>query len=352
MRLWRTLEQLPDRAVERLEWRLRLADEWPVTARLLRSTGRLVHAVACPSPGGDGCPRKLVRHGDGRIVAVCGDRPQRCEKIDLHPDDIEVLELDESILCRELRRVLVLDEPRVPTVLTKLAHVGTIPVRAGMGLPVLIGFPSMEVPISALDIPPLSAGQMPGLVLTPTGSFVDVLPGGWSSLSLGEILRADESQRFVAHEAAPALIEELKAKAMAPPAYSQDVVWCLPPDARWEEMVFDFAAADAINIRFRGESRSFDAQQLDMKRTRTGHPTSQWKLLQAFAENDGEFSWFSRGANPTVKKQKQLLSDKLIKAFGITDNPINWLKRSNTYRTKFKITGTPLGFRHAQTVRR
>jgi hypothetical protein len=323
-----------------------------VAARLLRSTGRLARAVACPSPGGDGCPRKIVHHGDGRIVAVCGDRPQRCEKLDLHPDDIEVLELDEQILFRELRRVLAIDEPRVHAALTKLAHVGTIPARAGLGLPVLVGFPSMEVPISAHDIPALSVGEMPGLVLTPTGNFVDGLPGGWSRQSLGEILGADDSRRIVAREAAPALIDELKAKAMTPITFLHDVIWRLPPDARWEEIVFEFIAADALNIRFRGETRRFDAQQLDMKRNRTGKPTSQWKLLQSFAENDGEISWSSPGANPTVKKQKQLLSDKLIKAFGIADDPISWDKRSNTYRTKFKISGTPLGFRHAQSARR
>lgn len=321
-----------------------------MAARLLRSTGRLVHAVACPSPGGDGCPRKIVRHGDGRIVAVCGDRPQRCERLDLHPDDIEVLEFDEQILCSELRRVLAFNEPRIPATLTNLAHVGTIPARAGLGLPVLIGFPSIDEPITAHDVPTLSVGEMPGLVLTPTGSFVDVLPGGWSSLSLGEILGADDSRHFVAQEAAPALVDELKAKAIATSTFSHDVVWGLPPDARWEEMVFEFTAADALNIRFRGESRSFDAQQLDMKRNRTGKPTSQWALLQGFAENDGEFSWASTGADPTVKKQKQMLSDKLIKAFGIADDPINWDKRSNTYRTKFKIRGTPLGFRHAQNA--
>ncbi|MDI3469837.1 MAG: hypothetical protein OJF62_001900 [Pseudolabrys sp.] len=210
----------------------------------------------------------------------------------------------------------------------------------------------MDVPISAHDIPTLSVGEIPGLVLTPTGSFVDVLPGGWSSLSLGQLLGADDSRHIVAQEAAPALIDELKAKAMATSTFPHDVIWRLPPDARWEEMAFEFTASDALNIRFRGESRSFDSQQLDMKRNRTGKPTSQWKLLQGFAENGGEISWSSPGANPTVKKQKQLLSDKLIKAFGIADDPINWVKRSNTYRTKFKISGTPLGFRHAQDARR
>jgi hypothetical protein len=63
-------------------------------------------------------------------------------------------------------------------------------------------------------------------------------------------------------------------------------------------------------------------------------------------------SWSSPGAHPKVKKQKQLLSDKLILAFGIADDPIEWDRRANAYRAKFKISGTPLGFRHAREVRR
>ena len=63
-------------------------------------------------------------------------------------------------------------------------------------------------------------------------------------------------------------------------------------------------------------------------------------------------SWSSPRAHPKVKKQKQLLSEKLMLAFGIADDPIVWDRQANVYRTKFKISGTPLGFRHAQEARR
>ena len=140
--------------------------------------------------------------------------------------------------------------------------------------------------------------------------------------------------------------------ASAASSETNDVAWRLPPDARWEEMVFEFTGPEALNIRFRGDTRLFDPQLLGMKRKRTGKPTSQWRALQGFAENDGEMSWSSPGAHPKVKKQKQLLSDKLVLAFGIADDPIEWDRRANAYRTKFKIRGTPLGFRHAQEARR
>jgi hypothetical protein len=128
--------------------------------------------------------------------------------------------------------------------------------------------------------------------------------------------------------------------------------WSLPPDARWEELVFEFIAPEAINARFRAETRTFDPQVLGMKHKRTGKSTVQWALLQALAEVDGELGWDSPEANTRIKKQKQLLSDQLCNAFGISANPIVWDTRAHAYRTRFKISGEPLGYRHAQRRRR
>ena len=63
-RFWTAL-QIPDATTDRREWSLRLGDDWPIAAVYLTATGRLAEEIGCPSPGGDGCPRKVVMHGDG-----------------------------------------------------------------------------------------------------------------------------------------------------------------------------------------------------------------------------------------------------------------------------------------------
>ena len=108
-RFWRSLPSIPGAATSRFEWQALLGEEWSATAPLLRATGALVARVRCPSPGGDGCPRRVVRHRDGRIVAVCGDPEGQCDTINLTLDDIVVHELDLVKLADALCRLLGLD---------------------------------------------------------------------------------------------------------------------------------------------------------------------------------------------------------------------------------------------------
>ena len=74
-RFWQALEDLPGCAESLLDWQDAIGDEFDPVSFLLRKTGALAARVGCPSPGGADCPRRIVRHGDGSIVAVCGSQP-------------------------------------------------------------------------------------------------------------------------------------------------------------------------------------------------------------------------------------------------------------------------------------
>jgi len=337
------LDELPKQTTERLEWRQGLGDEWPMVEPLLRHTGRVVQAVACPFPSGDGCPRRVVRHGDGRVVAVCGERPQRCEAITLEQDDIEALELNAVSFSDLLRRVLALGEPRESA--ATLFPIGTLGVRAGFGLPVLLAFPNTDQLIMARDLPDATVG----IVLTPTGRFVAALPAGWTPLSLADVLGVGPRGAIVATEAWTGAADAIKAHAVTT-TEAREIVWNLPPDARWEEMTFEFIGPELLHVRFRGDTRAFEPVQLGMRHKRSGKATLLWTALQAFAECGGEISWTGPGADTRLKKRKQLLSYQLIRCFGIPGDPIVWDDRA--YRTRFKIIGTPIGVRRREDARR
>jgi hypothetical protein len=340
------LDELPERATERLEWRQRLGDEWPVVRPLLRRTGRVAHAIACPFPSGDGCPRRVVRHADGRIGAVCGERPQRCEPIVLDEDDIDVLELNGASFVHQLRGILGLGEARDSFPNTAFLPVGTLGVRAGFGLPVLLAFPNAEQPVVTNQLPDAAGG----IILTPTGRFVDGVLSKWTSLSLAEVISIDARDAIIATAEWTTAADAIKARAADTMDATSKVVWRLPPDGRWEEISFEFVGSELLQVRFRGDTRAFEPLQLRMRHKRNVKPTLHWTLLQAFAECGGEISWSTGRANYKVKKQKQLLSAHLIECFGITTDPIIWDRREGVYRTRFRIGGWRTQWRNSHAA--
>lgn len=78
-----------------------------------------------------------------------------------------------------------------------------------------------------------------------------------------------------------------------------------------------------------------------MRDRRSKRPTLQWTTLRALARTGG----LLRSAKPSgatrVKKQKQMLADKLKSAFGIEDDPIPWVPEAREYRARFVVRGEP-----------
>jgi len=67
---------------------------------------RVADTVACPHPGGAGCPRQVIERPDGTFQAICGNVPPECDDVDLTLEDVEVLGVDPERLCQALRRPL------------------------------------------------------------------------------------------------------------------------------------------------------------------------------------------------------------------------------------------------------
>ena len=140
-RFWKSLDALPGCQTDTRAWAARLRNEWPAAAQLLRRTGALATSIACPSPGGPGCPRRVVRHDDGDIRAVCGDSPKICDDLDLTRDDIAILGLDRPKLIRAIASALALSERRAASNTGAVSEIGTHDVHAGRGFPVFLVVP-------------------------------------------------------------------------------------------------------------------------------------------------------------------------------------------------------------------
>lgn len=334
------MSRMPWRATDRRNWRELLGNQYPASDRWLRSTGRVVSAIDCPFPSGNRCPRKVVRHTDDRLVAVCGDRPPRCDRVDLLPDDIDVLEFDPLSLAADLRALLHISPPRNAQDAGSLVEIGMLSMQAGADLAVMAAFPAGGEP-SALHLPKLKPEQVGGLVLTAEGSFPGVLEGDWHELAMADLFGADDTA-LVLTDRGMLAIEAVKEKTLLAFSSRDTAAWRLPADAAWGELTVEFVADEVLNVRFRGNTRRFEPEQLGMKDGRNGRPSHQWDLLKIFASGGGAIQAAKTEQHEKFVKQKQELSRKLRSHFGIQSEPIPYDQRSRTFQTAFIIRGHSL----------
>jgi len=205
--------------------------------------------------------------------------------------------------------------------------------------------------ISVLDLDPATGGteirSRCGIV-PPKPAFYDEL-SGWDNLqfaarifdasdaaALEELIDVLPSDELAC--AAPTQATFPRAWAAVLPAEkSAKRAWILPPDAKWENLVFEFEAEEMLRVTFRQETRSFEPIDLGMRDHRDKRPTDQWALLKILAVCNGVLDY-----TPEVRTQKKFLSDKLRSSFGISEDPIPYDRRSNQYRARFIIRGAVL----------
>jgi hypothetical protein len=101
MKFWRALEELLGPSGVACRWEGRVGDEFAaVKAAFLQARPR--PAVSYPCPHGCGCAHAVVRHEDGRMVAVCRCDPWNCDDLRLSEADLVVYELSWAKLGRAL----------------------------------------------------------------------------------------------------------------------------------------------------------------------------------------------------------------------------------------------------------
>ncbi len=330
-RFWNALDALTDAATDRCEWVDLLGDEFARVTPLLRSTGTLAASIACSSPGGDGCPRRIVHHDDGSIRAICGDSPKACKDLDLSRDDVTVLGLDRVRLARRVADAL--DLSNVPSKFDRrpVFRIGSHDVFAGRGFPIFLTVPGPRASENATPYDELVAIPGPKLLLTPTSASIPstvaaVLDrAGFARLALNDVLIVDDDGRLRPSQPTEDLFADLRAQVeRGTDSSSPDLAWQLPPDARWEEIGIRFIADEVVNVTFRGETRRFEPDGLGMKSAKDGRPKAVWTYLKVVALNGGRLPVHSAKSAETSKhqKQKQALSKVLRAEFGISDDPL------------------------------
>lgn len=111
----------------------------------------------------------------------------------------------------------------------------------------------------------------------------------------------------------------------------------LPPNISWGDIVIKFLDGHNIQIVAGKHVYTANYKEMGLDDSRQLKPNLQWALLKALSENNGGISWKEGNAKNNVKKQKQLLSNKLKNYFNIESEPFHPYKKKLGYQIKVTL---------------
>jgi hypothetical protein len=184
----------------------------------------------------------------------------------------------------------------------------------------------------------------PFLMLLPARAQIDPVTSELLSrtksriLALEDLVAVDDDGRWTGQRPAAELLREFRLGVLGEDSPAVPVIrFPTPPGARWEEVSIRFITQHQVHIRVRGAADTYEHTQMGMANKRNDLPTKQWELLQLFAENRGELTWNSPGADRRHEHRRLILARELRSFFGIEDDPFDHLPRGRGWRTRFSI---------------
>ena len=341
---WKSLDELPGPATDRRDWRLRLGAEYSTAQRFLRKTGLLATAIDCPSPGGDGCPRRVIKLPTGAYRAVCQSSAGRCESLDLTQDDLAILELDGPRLFKEISAAFAILPPTEPVRPARVVCLGQHAVAAGLGVPVFFVMADPGHPLQDSDFRQGGLGRTRAVVLVPSSSSLPastrahLAEQGHLVVSLSDTSHIDPKAGLALVQPVEVLLQAVRADllARAGAARSAPVVM-LPPGTTWGQITLTLTSRETLICKLPGDSRQMDPSDFGMRSGKNAKTTNAWALLVALIAANGVLTITAPSLAAKVKKQKQTLATRLRSTFGLASDPIPWGKRQNAYVAEFIV---------------
>jgi len=364
---WKTIERIPGHASDTRDWCADLAACWTNAKRYLPETSRYAERIDCPWPGGENCPRHVVRHKGALVRAVCGDPGRLCDALDLTQEDIRIRELDHRKLFADIAAALDLVPSDGLQLGSHIFNVGDHAIAAGRSFPVFASLASPRTPLGQVDVLELGRRNLPFVLLVTSLMAVESDVAAFLAARRGRVLTLAECLGFATAPrkafAASMPLAELFAPEIAqlagPSEATAGPVMVLPVSARWGDLRFTFREEAVLNVSFRGQPPArFEPDQLGMRDERNRKPTRQWRLLLTCSALGGALprsfpvrtimgqqpasgllrilAQFERG----YERQRQLLAAALKANFGIDEDPFS--VRDDCYEAKFLVDASAL----------
>lgn len=351
-KFWKALDELSDGGSSRWGWEKRLGAEWNAVAPFLPATGKMAVSLACPNPGGDSCPRRVVQHGDGTASAVCGDSPKACKTLEVTTEALRIHALDTRKLMEALVKALALELPTRSPAPSLVMRLGTRERAAGLGVPVFLCVPGSTPRPKLQDLDDILGTPIPVILLCPTaGSLPDIVAEplrrhGVTVMPLDGAIVVRGVGKLSLTPQGGAVVQKLLGQLgnMVDQAKGPQRIWDLAPGTKWEDMTIRFTAVAWINVAVSGVTRPFEPDAFGLRNTKKQESAykAAWKFFLALAAGNGrhEVHGATTKETQTLQKNKQALSKALMNAFGLEGDPIRVVK--GEYVTRFVLSADDL----------
>ena len=341
---WRALDELPGAATDRRDWQRRLAEEFVLARRYLRKTGRRAVSIDCPSPGGAGCPRAVIRLSSGGLRAVCRSDEGQCDPVALTPDDLDVLELDLPRLGQDLAAAFAAQPTNPIAAPARILPLGAHGIAAGVSAPLILAVPGPRCPLTIDDLRLAGVGGERAALLLPTAASLPsplrarLIADGHQVIALDDVtactsgtgLALLQPVEVLLRAIRDALQERLSAKSAAPRVP-------LPPGTAWGQITLRVTSSATVICAAPGVSRQMDPGDFAMRSAKNAKATAAWTFFLLLATQGGILSIPGGTIPPRARKQKEALSRHLQETFGLSEDPIPWDARQRAYVAAFVL---------------
>ena len=343
---WTSLDRLPDASCARYDWRFNLGEAYAAAESLLKPTGKRAQAVTCPQLSGDECPRRVTKTAAGTFRALCENKPQQCDPLDLAQDEVNVLAPDNAVLTTRIGKALSLSGAKPPDPKVSAWHIGDRVTMNGARVPVYFAIVGAEDAEKTSIFAPVVAGMKPSLLIVPTASTLSAEQSDYlAKLSISvrpasDLIAVAKDGSFSATPQAEQVLGEMANKATAQTSKAPWRTWQLPQGTEWPKVTISFVAEAVINVKCGKDVRRFEPDDLGMKDGRNGQPSSLWELLRLFAGSGGFLVHRKTPGRAKLEKKKQLLCKRLNEAFGMDGEPIT--VEADGYHCQFIVSAADL----------
>jgi hypothetical protein len=302
----------------------------------LRSTGTVASRVACPSLGGDHCPRRVL-HDDSGTGAVCSDPLFGCDEVQLALEDIVVLEVDVGRLADSLCRSLgcAPDLRALPFGGGATWSMGWYEPIAGDRFDLCLAFPTTAEELRTVAVRLAGHLNRPFILFVPAHDVVDpetieYLRGYRARvLFLEDVLGVGSVGDWQLLRPAAEVLWDFRRGVLGEVRLGlPQHRFPTPPGSSWNDVTIRFINGHEVEPRVRGQGGGvFNYAHMGMAKANKDEPTVQWDLLRSLAEGCGELLWPRTVRRRTVQKRRERLAGHLRDFFGIDGDPFDDLPR-------------------------